>query len=533
MGSSSLNSAQNSEMNSADSSINSSSGQVLASNIRHALSSGGQLRRSNMPNGKSMSMVLLDINPDERRGPNMIHLDTYEELGGESLVESSSGSGSLSGSDRSKRRRSNGGRKGSRRDGRRSNKDKGNDSETSNESLNDSISSNDNSLNTTERVEHRSKRDRPERCLSSSMFERHTNGQVATMSGVEDEAVRLRRCKGRAYSLNDAGVGSGNTAFQQHIPADNRENRLSQWSSSLDVQQEGNEGSPRNGSAIESITSASNDELDTAMPILSANSSRPDRTLPKPREESTGYLPAELRHIDSNKDLKTFGSGATDMTHSLSHSSNMSSVSTNTLKTRNIGTSMTPQAQMTKQRTGSVSSSGSTTLPTPTQVVKRGPSTTTASSPFRDKRDRSSSIASCREEYTTPMKDSAENVRENKGGATRSKRDRLLKSSKSTDVRSSGTQQTMKSYFINDLLNIDSRNQDGSATEDIDENMEEFLRIPGKLEFLMVFSLGVCVDSFLYAWAMLPLKFVWGWICLGCTLYSPSKGIGGVKFHRR
>jgi len=531
LGSSSLNSAQNAEMYSADSSLNSSSGQLLASNIRHALGSGGQLRRSNMPygkNGKTMSMVLLDINPDESRGPNMIHLDPYEELDAESLVESRSGSSSLGRSDRSKRRRSSGERKGGRQDGRSSNGDKGNDSETSNESLNDSSSSNDDSLSTIERDDHRSKRDRPDRRLSSSMFEKPATGQVATTSGVEDEAVRLRRYRERAYSLNDAGVGSGNTAFRQHIAADNKENRLSQWSSSLDVQQEGNEESPRDGSAIKSITSASNEELYTAMPILSATSSRPESKLPKPREES-GYPSEELRHVDSNKDVKTIGSGATGMTHSLSYSSNMSSVSTNTIKTRNVATSMTPQAQMSKQRTSSVSSSGSTTQLTPMQVVKRRPST--SSSPFRDKRDRSSSIASSRDEYTTPMKDSAENVREYKGGATRGKRDRLLKSSKSPDVKSS--QQTMKSFFINDLLNIDSRNQDGSATEDIDENMEEFLRIPGKLEFLMIFSLGVCMDSFLYAWAMLPLKFLWGWVCLGCTLYSPSNGIGGVKFHRR
>ncbi|EJK63063.1 hypothetical protein THAOC_16302, partial [Thalassiosira oceanica] len=511
LGSSSLNSAQNAEMYSADSSLNSSSGQLLASNIRHALGSGGQLRRSNMPygkNGKTMSMVLLDINPDESRGPNMIHLDPYEELDAESLVESRSGSSSFGRSDRSKRRRSSGGRNGGRQDGRSSNGDKGNDSETSNESLNDSSSSNDDSLSTIERDDHRSKRDRPDRRLSSSMFEKPATGQVATTSGVEDEAVRLRRYRERAYSLNDAGVGSGNTAFHQHIAADNKENRLSKWSSSLDVQQEGNEESPRDGSAIKSITSESNEELYTAMPILSATSSRPESKLPKPRDES-GYPSEELRHVDSNKDVKTIGSGATGMTHSLSYSSNMSSVSTNTIKTRNVATSMTPQAQMSKQRTSSVSSSGSTTQLTPMQVVKRRPST--SSSPFRDKRDRSSSIASSRDEYTTPMKDSAENVREYKGGATRGKRDRLLRSSKSPDVKSSGTQQTMKSFFINDLLNIDSRNQDGSATEDIDENMEEFLRIPGKLEFLMIFSLGVCMDSFLYAWAMLPLKFLWGW----------------------
>lgn len=93
--------------------------------------------------------------------------------------------------------------------------------------------------------------------------------------------------------------------------------------------------------------------------------------------------------------------------------------------------------------------------------------------------------------------------------------------------------QSMREYVINDLLNIDSRNQDGSATEDVDENMEEFLRIPPKLEGLMLFSLAVCMDSFLYIWSMLPLKFIWGVISLSCSLYSPTKGVRGVKFHRR
>jgi hypothetical protein len=108
----------------------------------------------------------------------------------------------------------------------------------------------------------------------------------------------------------------------------------------------------------------------------------------------------------------------------------------------------------------------------------------------------------------------------------------------------SGKNKTMSEYVINDLLNIDSRNHDGSATEDIDANMEEFLRIPSKFEYLMVFSLAVCVDSFLYPWAMLPLKFIWGLVCLACTIYkmiqkktwrlNPDEAdVHGIGFHRR
>lgn len=92
---------------------------------------------------------------------------------------------------------------------------------------------------------------------------------------------------------------------------------------------------------------------------------------------------------------------------------------------------------------------------------------------------------------------------------------------------------TMKEYIINDLLNIDSRHEDGSATEDIDANMEEFLRIPFKLENLMWFALAVCTDSFLYVWTLLPLRAIWGCVCLLCTILRPKKGIKGIMFHRR
>lgn len=108
--------------------------------------------------------------------------------------------------------------------------------------------------------------------------------------------------------------------------------------------------------------------------------------------------------------------------------------------------------------------------------------------------------------------------------------ERKLSHESSTDAKS---KQTMKEYIINDLLNIDSRHQDGSATEDIDANMEEFLRIPFKLENLMWFSLAVCTDSFLYVWTLLPLKAIWGFVCLVCTILRPGKGIKGIQFHRR
>lgn len=80
---------------------------------------------------------------------------------------------------------------------------------------------------------------------------------------------------------------------------------------------------------------------------------------------------------------------------------------------------------------------------------------------------------------------------------------------------------------------MDSKQQDGSASEDVDANMEEFLRVPSRLEGLMLFGVSICADSFLHVLAVTPLKFVWSIMCLVCTIIRPRKGIGLCRFHRR
>jgi hypothetical protein len=82
-------------------------------------------------------------------------------------------------------------------------------------------------------------------------------------------------------------------------------------------------------------------------------------------------------------------------------------------------------------------------------------------------------------------------------------------------------------------LNLDSQQQDGSASEDVDANMQEFLRVPSRLEGLMLFGVSICADSFLHVLAVTPLKFVWSLMCLVCTILRPRKGIGPCCFHRR
>ncbi len=91
--------------------------------------------------------------------------------------------------------------------------------------------------------------------------------------------------------------------------------------------------------------------------------------------------------------------------------------------------------------------------------------------------------------------------------------------------------QTIMAFL--DSLNLDSRQNDGSPAEDIDANMEEFLRVPYRIEEIMAFGTLICTDSFLHVLTVTPLKFLWSCLCLVCTIINPGKGIGWCRFHRR
>jgi len=90
---------------------------------------------------------------------------------------------------------------------------------------------------------------------------------------------------------------------------------------------------------------------------------------------------------------------------------------------------------------------------------------------------------------------------------------------------------TLSSLFQS--LNLDSLQQDGSATKEVDANMDEFVRVPYKLEVLLFFGLAICVDSFLHVLTVFPLKFAWSCLSFVCTIIRPKTGIGGCCFHRR
>lgn len=65
------------------------------------------------------------------------------------------------------------------------------------------------------------------------------------------------------------------------------------------------------------------------------------------------------------------------------------------------------------------------------------------------------------------------------------------------------------------------------STPNVDVQMEEFVRVPWQLEYLLNFGFCICVDSYLYILTVLPLKFLWSIIVM------MSSWNGKHKFHRR
>ena len=65
------------------------------------------------------------------------------------------------------------------------------------------------------------------------------------------------------------------------------------------------------------------------------------------------------------------------------------------------------------------------------------------------------------------------------------------------------------------------------STPNVDVQMEEFVRVPWQLEYLLNFGFYICIDSFLYIVTVLPLKFLWSILLMG------SSWTGKYRFHRR
>lgn len=347
------------------------------------------------------------------------------------------------------------------------------------------------------------------------------------------EVLRLRRDagKGRAYSLNDAVVSPPRSASRKG--GDNLQQQLKMptisspvWKPSFEALndkegEEGGEKSLASGVTADAATIGNDTNSSSGGKDISANI--PPLIMPdlnakndEKTEESEVFvvnIPTKRKESCGSASSAGNNSSKKSLPPSTSCASNMSSDTTRTPKSGNM-----------KQREVRANSFASS----------KERSQSISSSKSRDSGSGVSAVVTA-----NPPPDNNEAV-------SSSKKDKKSESKASSQQQQSdsGKNKTMSQYVINDLLNIDSRNHDGSATEDVDANMEEFLRIPSKFEHLMAFSLAVCVDSFLYPWAMLPLKFIWGLVCLACTIYkmiqkrkwklNPDEAdVHGIGFHRR
>jgi len=498
-----------------------------SSRRRLSRSSGGN--QGLLRKGKTMSMVLLDIDPYENRGPNMIpfttDLDACDEMDGDSVAGGCrdraggrSNSGSISGC----------GSKSPSIDGSSRSCGSAGKKEPSTTSLRSNMGADEGSNSSSDESSRRHQQHRPPRRLSSSMKETSPSHPEANLEcqayTIEHlKALRLKAGKGRAYSFNDSLNSLAPPKKYTHV--------LDLFDGS--VKEPDSAGSSVSSFAdVGTRAGGSGGGEDIAMPDLSM----PDNSTASKKIEDLEVSAAESLPGRETKSVgtNTVVAEGKVLAHSTSCASDMSSDTSRTLKS---GNTIDHQSMARTLHPGSVSSSGTPSIKESSQSISSSKPTSSNSAPERDSSTVGPTTAT--QSKTPPRRrgsikgKSLHKHNSASEGATPKAGNKGKSPRKGSSHEDQQPPQTMKEYVINDLLNIDSRNQDGSATEDIDENMEEFLRVPPKLENLMFFSLAVAIDSFLYAWAMLPLKFVWGWVCLVCSLLSPKGGIRGVKFHRR
>ena len=82
---------------------------------------------------------------------------------------------------------------------------------------------------------------------------------------------------------------------------------------------------------------------------------------------------------------------------------------------------------------------------------------------------------------------------------------------------------------------LDYLNSFQESTHDVDLQMEEFVKVPGEVERIMAFGFSICIDSFLYTFTILPIRFIWSILLLIIRLGSWKRKTiePSYQFHRR
>lgn len=85
-----------------------------------------------------------------------------------------------------------------------------------------------------------------------------------------------------------------------------------------------------------------------------------------------------------------------------------------------------------------------------------------------------------------------------------------------TTTTTAPTLNTVLAYVKLELL---GEKEEGSPEKDCDKYMEEFLRVPSRLERVQGLGMLICTDCFLNILILLPLKLAWSLICLVAHYY--------------
>ena len=107
-------------------------------------------------------------------------------------------------------------------------------------------------------------------------------------------------------------------------------------------------------------------------------------------------------------------------------------------------------------------------------------------------------------------------------------------------------QQRTRSQSISDDVNLlrkkvrtkwlEYLNSVQESAPDVDVQMEEFIKVPAAVESIMSFGFFICVDSYLYMFTVLPIRFIWSCLLLFIKLLvGPGKQAHNpqFQFHRR
>jgi len=147
-------------------------------------------------------------------------------------------------------------------------------------------------------------------------------------------------------------------------------------------------------------------------------------------------------------------------------------------------------------------------------------------------RNRSGSIASLARKRSSSI--ASHNNTRPRSGSINSSRHTTNHSVAASEISNSENKHKKKKSNIKSKW-LDYLNSVQESNYDTDKQMEEFVKVPSKVEALLSFGFWISVDSFLYTLTMLPLRFAYSILLLTMWVYNKilgRKSSGTPQFHR-